>query len=678
MNVFQRSRSPLKAARVQLFLFEGVERLPMVAEAVPGLIHISLILFLWGLGDIILQIDTTVFVATVVPVAVCVCLYLYCVVVPIWNPQSPYRTPFLGIIWYLIRNLHRSPYYIYFRGKLLKLPSMELRQEHSAMKRTKGRMDRDVRAVRWLVDNINGTDETETFVLAIPGSFDQDWGRNVWKGVVNDDQSTSIVDLQTQPHLGLPSPREGTTVYNLCKSVQNYFETYSNEGDSMDTKERRRQIRGCVETAASLVCCTEVELGLFGKIGDVLGELGDKERTNNPLTIKSNPMFSVRWTCLSLVAIGKTVDGDRVQELAKFSMDGIARLQPDYDMMSLTAVRRIDNYLKKAWWLVQALYLAFEPWSQNRTESEIKEILNSHEVLISELERIEMEAVGVEDVDWRISLLQDAMEEATRKLTRCLPGVFFSKMKPTPPIMIRENFDLSSVETTGTLVPPQFIFPGQQIQSLCNLGQRLRDIIKDQNTEALYETLNSLESFGVIPVALRKLKYPMKRQLWRLLDLRDGGGLGFTIELYFLALRQLSSASLSDELKKDFFTGTFKVITSNWEKSKDSAGTQGILLDLLCDLVIRGRGVFSDFSYPPYIVDMLLELVGKMVKGHGGRHPHINDIIRELEDDNLRNRMDSQLREKAMSAIGQSSEDSNFAHPDIVLPQGLGGLFVWS
>jgi hypothetical protein len=276
MNVFQQSRSPLKAARVQLFLFEGVERLPMVAEAVPGLIHISLILFLWGLGDIILHIDKTVFIATVAPVAVCVCLYLYCVVVPIWNPQSPYRTPFLGIIWYLIRNLHRSPYYIHFRGKLLKLPSMELRQEHSAMKKTEGRMDRDVRAVRWLVDNINGTDETETFVLAIPGSFDQDWGRNVWKGVVSEDQSTSVVDLQTQPHLGLPSPREGTTVYNLCKSVQNHFETYSNEGDSMDTKERRRHIRGCVETAASLVCCTEVELSLFGKIGDILGELATK------------------------------------------------------------------------------------------------------------------------------------------------------------------------------------------------------------------------------------------------------------------------------------------------------------------------------------------------------------------------------------------------------------------
>ena len=58
-----------------------------------------------------------------------------------------------------------------------------------------------------------------------------------------------------------------------------------------------------------------------------------------------------------------------------------------------------------------------------------------------------------------------------------------------------------------------------------------------------------------------------------------------------------------------------------------------------------------------------------MVEGHGGKHPHINDIIQELEDDNLWNRMDSRLREKALNAIGPSSEDSNFAHPECSAPR---------
>jgi hypothetical protein len=320
----------------------------------------------------------------------------------------------------------------------------------------------------------------------------------------------------------------------------------------------------------------------------------------------------------------------------------------------LTASRKIDNYLKNAWTPVVDLHLAFEPWSQNRTGPEIQEVLCSREASILELEGIEIEAVGVEDLDWRISVLQDAMDKATSKLARRLPGVFFSELMPVAPITIREAFYSSSVKITP--VSPQLIFPGQQIQSLCSLGRRLRDIIDDQNTEMHEETLKSLESLREIPVAVRGLNHLMKRQLWRLMDLRDGGGFGFTIELFFLAIRQLSSTSSSSELKKVFYAGTFKVITSNWEKSKNSLGTQRVLLDLLCDLVIRSRGVFSDFSYPPDVVDMLVDLVKRMVEGHGGLLLHIKDVIEELKDENSWNRMDHSLRDRALSAIDPSSD----------------------
>jgi hypothetical protein len=47
-------------------------------------------------------------------------------------------------------------------------------------------------------------------------------------------------------------------------------------------KEQRRRMRGWVETAASLVCCTDVEPGLFG---EVLSEQGNKDRKNDALTI---------------------------------------------------------------------------------------------------------------------------------------------------------------------------------------------------------------------------------------------------------------------------------------------------------------------------------------------------------------------------------------------------------
>jgi len=650
IRVLQQSRNPLKAARIRLSLCESAERLPVVAEFVPGLIHISLLLFFWGLGDIILQIDTAVFVSTVVPIVVCVSLYLYCMLAPIWNPQLPYRTPFSDLIRHLVRRLHRSPCYNRFRGKLLSPASMEARQEKFAMKLTKSRMDRDVRAVQWLVERINDSDEMEAFILAIPGSFNQEWGRAVWKAVVRDDQSTSPVD---RPHPGLTSLHQGTTVDRLCRCVRNVFE---NEGYYVDTKIQRMRMRRCIETTAFLVCCTNVELGFFGDITEVLSEVGDKEQTNDSFTVRSNPLFALRWTCLSLVAIWQIVNANRLQEITKFALDGIALFQTNFGSrgdvaMALTAAQKMDDYLKKAWAAVLDLRLALEPWSlnQNRTESEIRGILKSREASIQELERIAMEAADLEEIDWRIHLLQDTMDEVTHKLMRRLPGVFFDQLRPTAPSMTIEAFDLPSVKITP--IPPQLVFPGQQLQSLCILGRRLRDITEGQNIERHEETVKSLKYLREVPIPLCGFDYVMKRQLGRLLDLCDGRGLGFTVELFFLELQQFSPTS-SSEMTKALYTGTFNVITSNWKKSKNSAGTQRILVDILCDLVIQGRGIFSDFSYPPYIVEMLLDLVGNIVQGHGGSQPHINDITQELEDNNFRHRMDNDLRDKVLSAIG--------------------------
>jgi hypothetical protein len=661
MRIFQQSRNPLKAARIRLFLVEGAERLPSVAEFVPGLIHISLILFLWGLCDIIFYTDKTVFISTVVPILVCVCLYIYCVVESIRNPQSSYRTPFSPYIWRLIQILRHNLYNRIRIGLVnpvqhLQVTSMEAHREQSAIEQTEGWKNRDVRAIQWLANNIIGNNEMQAFVLAISGSFSQEWGRDDWKKVVSDNLPTSSVG---QPRPGLPSIQKGTTVYRLSRCVRNFFERES-EGDFMGSKVQRTRMRRCIETAASLVCCADVKLDSFEDVAEVLNEVGDKERTNDPLTIMSNPLFTVRWTCLSLVTIWKMVDANMLQELAQFVLNGFTRLHTDYgipDIMALMAIaQRIDGYLMKSWAPVVDLHLAFDPWSLSRTESEIITILNSREESISELEYIANEAVGVEDVDWRIAFFQERMDGITHGLMQRLPGVFFNKLKSAAPILMSEAFDFPSVVITP--VPPPLIFPGQQIQSLCTLGRRLRDIIEGENTESHDETLKSLESLRKIPVSLRGLNYLMKRQLWRLLDLRDGRGLGFTIELFFLAVRQLSSTSSSSEseLTKVFYTGTFEVITSNWEKSKKSAGTQRILLDLLCDLVIRGRGVFSDFFYPPYIVQMLLDLVEKMVEGHSGLNPHINEVIEELEDDDFRNRMDNSLRDRALDAIGLPSD----------------------
>ncbi|KAH9017069.1 hypothetical protein EDB84DRAFT_1522539 [Lactarius hengduanensis] len=176
----------------------------------------------------------------------------------------------------------------------------------------------------------------------------------------------------------------------------------------------------------------------------------------------------------------------------------------------------------------------------------------------------------------------------------------------------------------------------------------------------------------------------MRRQLWRLQDLCDGGGLGFTVELFFLSLRQLLLIPSLQGSNSVFYIRTFKIITSHWMKGRESLGTQCILLDIICDLIIRGRGVFSDFSCPESIATKLLDMAGNMLHGYVGPDEHIRDAVREIESADLNEhirdtvqeienagstRMDRRgLQHRALAAIARSRSNPEYLDPVVVHP----------
>ncbi|KAH9988461.1 hypothetical protein BJV74DRAFT_773388, partial [Russula compacta] len=100
MHVFQRYSDPLKSARLRQYLHEGSEAwyMPILAEAVPGLLHLSLFLFFVGLCDSVLNINTTVGISATVPIGICGLLYVLTTLAPIIYPQSPYQSSFSGLI----------------------------------------------------------------------------------------------------------------------------------------------------------------------------------------------------------------------------------------------------------------------------------------------------------------------------------------------------------------------------------------------------------------------------------------------------------------------------------------------------------------------------------------------------------------------------------------------------
>ncbi|KAH9052770.1 hypothetical protein EDB87DRAFT_343140 [Lactarius vividus] len=122
----------------------------------------------------------------------------------------------------------------------------------------------------------------------------------------------------------------------------------------------------------------------------------------------------------------------------------------------------------------------------------------------------------------------------------------------------------------------------------------------------------------------------MKRQLLRMQDLRDGGGFGFGVELFFLVAHQLLTTPLSQDIHSALIVGTFRTITSNWRQHKHSIGTQRVILNLVCDLAILDRGLLSNLVFPGYVTDELLVLLESMMEGQSGSH--LDDAMKELDD----------------------------------------------
>jgi hypothetical protein len=647
MQVFQLYDHPLKRARFRQFFFEGAKGMPALAELVPGLIHLSLFLFFVGLSDSMLNVHTAIGLTTVVPICLCGSFYLYSVLAPVWNPQSPYRNPYSLLVLYSMHSI-RKFYTHHLRTRLTPKDTprnMEIDREELVMEETDDRKGRDVRAIRWLVDNTTVNVETEPFVLAIPGSFDTEWGLEVWKEV------SSPAGNQVSLGPDSPHPPEGTAVYTISRCVRYLFETCNNHNYFENKDARHRRMRACVEAAVSLICRIRFRLDWFGEVGKLVSEIGHIEKINESPTSRSDPSFIKSWTCLSLMATPQILNNNQLRELASLAVGGVARFQSRFgkpDDAAQKNARRIDSYLKKAWEHLDDLRQAFEPGGRERTREQVEEIIRTHETQISELRRIGIEAGDLEDVDWRVSLLQDAMDDAGQRLTRLIPGITFSELKRTEP-SISEVFSFPFVGATP--FPPLFIFPGQQVQALATLSLKLREILDQTSSESNNAVLESLKIVDKIPTPLHRPDNLMLRQLWRMQDLRDGSGLGFTLELFFLTFRQLLSTSAAQDSDHVFFRGTFEVITSRWMDGKHSLGTQNILLNLTCDLIVQGRGVFSDFPYPRYITDMLFQLIGDVLDGSTGSH--IDDALRELEDGS-RNRMDMRLRNEALKAIRRS------------------------
>src|SRR6266404_3913363 len=677
MNVFQLHSHPLKIARLRQYLYEGSERwyMPVVAESVPGLVHISLFLFFGGLGISLLAQNTVVGIVVVVLMSICGFPYILSTFIPIVYPQAPLRNPFSGLIWYLTQKLpHPRKYSDRTDGGARKTVSLNISvgQVQLAMEENEERKDRDARAIQWLIHNRTEDDEMEAFVWAIPGTFTSKWGIDVWKkvskvsGYEDADPGSHLVSVTSESRRDVesrvsvlpatmtrsisggpdlandPHASRDPAIHDLCRRIRRLLDTCDNSNFSPTDELRRKRTRGSIATVASLVFCAGVKLEEFGDLGGLLRKLGDSDEIRDRLTAGSDASFIIHWSCLSLVTVTRwCLNNGPIESYAQNAIDCLSSFRiessggrtntGDPDEKALDNARTIDNYFETASnFCVYGLSAAFkvrqEDWTaeQFRTEEQVREILaRDHEADIKNLERISPVANQMVDIDTAISYVNDMIKIVDRQLSQHIPGVSFDEFKSLDPMPPTQFFDPLAIE--GKLFTPQFVFLGQRLRLLCSLALKLRDIVDGRGNGAYQEILESMKTLspdtgperpnGESPDRehldrerpVMGQRYVMERQLWRLQDLR-GGGFGYSIERFFLALAQLLTTAPLRDAHATLYIGTFRAITSDWERHKSSIGTQRVILNLVCDVAFRFRGFFSDRKYPECILDELLKL----------------------------------------------------------------------
>ena len=351
-------------------------------------------------------------------------------------------------------------------------------------------------------------------------------------------------------------------------------------------------------------------------------------------------MFVMRWTCLSLVAIQPTLASDpELRSHASLAMSSLieGKYHTGEGQTPTDIIGIFEKALECLAELSKALILV-----EDIGEGDAKQILRDHESAISTLAGIGVQYDGSAD-KW-IQDVQRDLVKTTHRIICQLPGIKFADLDAKSAYVSQlEEPHLSQFEE-ACLGQLKELYLGQLKDSyLSQLKESYRDHHKSQfippshrferikqvadtfqNLQVQWNDVAFKEGIKDLNEVLSLLKDdPLYREVWRLEDLCEGRGLGFTVELFFLALKQLLSTSSSKESHSALLMRTFQAITSNWSEDKSPLGTQHLLLDLV---VSDNDIVFGSTKTYPDITNEFLKLLPTVLKG-----PHIVDTVNLLK-----------------------------------------------
>ncbi|TFK41930.1 hypothetical protein BDQ12DRAFT_732689 [Crucibulum laeve] len=165
-----RRPAPQDSARINAYLFQGIEKYGMsaVVEAIPTLLHISLFLFFAGLVVFLFPVNATLGSIVLTMFVICCGLYFLITFLPIYYLDCPYRTPGSFICWRILQILGLLQYED-ADGIVKPLTgSMSDAQDLAATEVTLQRHERDLKAMSWAIKALREDSELEPFIEVIP------------------------------------------------------------------------------------------------------------------------------------------------------------------------------------------------------------------------------------------------------------------------------------------------------------------------------------------------------------------------------------------------------------------------------------------------------------------------------------------------------------------------------
>jgi hypothetical protein len=183
------------------------------------------------------------------------------------------------------------------------------------------------------------------------------------------------------------------------------------------------------------------------------------------------------------------------------------------------------------------------------------------------------------------------------------------------------------MRATPPYLMPQFIPPRLLIQRLWVCVWACRTVSTSGWGAGIYQP-KSLGELSAPELRVTEIcdlmadtQAPIKTQLWRLQDLRDGG-LVYMLELCFVAIR--SGKAASHHSSRPLYIGTFRTISADWKERRHAVWTQRLLVNLFRHVLPENNESPAD-DVPGYIIDEFLPFVANVLAEKKGSH--VNDAI---------------------------------------------------